>query len=60
MISLQYSLPPEVNETGNETETITTGVKIEDARPEQIARKIQELHDQNYDVAVSLRLKEPK
>lgn len=60
MIKLKYNLPPEIHEENRKVETVSTGVVIEEAEPFEVATIIEQFHNDNLDVDVTIRVKAPK
>lgn len=61
MIKMKYQMPSEESvETMTRVQTITTTIIEEDCTIETLAETAKMLHDQNYDLDISIKVKVPK
>ena len=61
MIKLKYQMPSEESiESASRVQVMTTTIIEEDCSIETLAATAQMLHDQNYDLDISIKVKVPK
>lgn len=61
MIKMKYQMPSEESvETMTRVQSITTTIIEEDCTIEMLAETAKMLHDQNYDLDISIKVKVPK
>lgn len=61
MIKMKYQLPnEEAIESNTRVQIVTTTIVEEDCTLEMLADTAKMLHDQNYDLEVTIRVKIPK